>query len=108
MIPADAIFCYMGLWRIVKEEYLLKTALVVHLEESIEASHCKTCDRFTGNGPKFILGNKYFSFYFSVCQICQFCFGLGKIGIKCFSRILLVAYERRSPKPHFYGPIKWQ
>ena len=31
-----------------------------------------------------------------------------KIGIKCFGRNLLVAYDRRSPKPHFYGPIKWR
>ena len=30
-----------------------------------------------------------------------------KIGIKCFSRILLVAYDRKSQEPQFYGPIKW-
>ena len=30
----------------------------------------------------------------------------GKIGIKCFSRILLVAHGRKPPKPRFYGPIR--
>ena len=30
-----------------------------------------------------------------------------KIGIKCFSRFLLVARGRKPLKPHFHGPIRW-
>ena len=29
-----------------------------------------------------------------------------KIGIKCFSRFLLVAHGRKPSKPHFNGPIR--
>ena len=33
-------------------------------------------------------------------------FGYGKIGIKCFSRFLLVAHGRKPSNPHFHGPIR--
>ena len=29
-----------------------------------------------------------------------------KIGIKCFSRFLVVAHGWKPPKPHFHGPIR--
>ena len=32
--------------------------------------------------------------------------GQGKIGIKCFSRFLLVAHGRKPSKPPFHGPIR--
>ena len=32
--------------------------------------------------------------------------GRGKIGLKCFSRLLLVVHGRKPSKPHFHGPIK--
>ena len=46
---------------------------------------------------------KYQNYFGTIGRFCA----VTKIGIKRFSRFLLVGHGRKPSKPHFHGPIRW-